>query len=150
MAVEKAKPGSTRREIPDGGCAGLYLVIQPSGAKSWAFRYRFAGKPKKLTIGPVYESGRESDEPERAELDQANTLAGARELAGAAARQVARGLDPARQKLRTRAEARQRAEIAELLDRDTIEAVARVFNREVCKGAYERAKLGADRPTDRP
>src|SRR5262245_21153459 len=40
IAVEKARAGSVRREIPDGGCRGLYLVVQPSGVKSWALRYR--------------------------------------------------------------------------------------------------------------
>lgn len=29
LAIDKAKPGSTRREIPDGLLAGLYLVVQP-------------------------------------------------------------------------------------------------------------------------
>lgn len=50
-AVEAVKPGTSRREIPDPSLAGLYLVVQPSGAKSWALRYRYAGKPKKLTLG---------------------------------------------------------------------------------------------------
>jgi integrase len=51
-AVEKLKAGATRREVPDGGQDGLYLVIQPSGFKSWAARYRLNGKPRKTTIGP--------------------------------------------------------------------------------------------------
>jgi hypothetical protein len=34
IAVANARAGSKRREIPDGGCRALYLVIQPSGAKS--------------------------------------------------------------------------------------------------------------------
>jgi integrase len=127
LSIKNAKPGASRREIPDGGCKGLYLVVQPGGAKSWAFRYRFAGQPKKLTIGPVYIGDGKDDEPEHAELDQPNTLAGARELAVAAARQVAKGSDPARRKFRDRAEARQLAENALLLDRDTVEAVARLF-----------------------
>jgi integrase len=50
-AVEKLKPGKTRREVPDGGQHGLYLVIQPSGSRSWAARYRLNGKPRKTTIG---------------------------------------------------------------------------------------------------
>ena len=41
-----------RKETPDGKVTGLYFVRQPSGAASWAVRYRLAGKPKKLTIGP--------------------------------------------------------------------------------------------------
>lgn len=49
-AVLKKRPDPAKRlEIHDTG--GLYLVIQPSGAKSWAFRYRYAGKSRKLTIG---------------------------------------------------------------------------------------------------
>ena len=50
-AVEALKPGPNRREIPDPALSGLYLVVQPSGAKSWALRYRYAGKPRKLTLG---------------------------------------------------------------------------------------------------
>ena len=41
-----------RKEVPDGKIQGLYLVLQPSGAKSWAVRYRADGSPRKLTIGP--------------------------------------------------------------------------------------------------
>src|SRR3954451_12603308 len=108
LAIKNAKPGAERREIRDYGCQGLYLVIQPSGAKSWAFRYRFAGKPKKLTIGPVYISDWKGDEPEHAELDQLNTLAAAGELAIAAARQVTKGIAPASHKFRERLAARQR------------------------------------------
>ena len=53
IAVANAMPKATRREIPDPGCAGLHLVVQPSGKKSWAVRYRIRGQPKKLTLGPV-------------------------------------------------------------------------------------------------
>ena len=53
IAVEKARPHAERRELADGGCTGLYLVIQPSGVKSWAARYRYHGRPTKLTLGPV-------------------------------------------------------------------------------------------------
>ena len=51
ILVEKASPNGRRVEIPDGGLQGLYLVIQPSGAKSWAYRYRLNGKTRKYTIG---------------------------------------------------------------------------------------------------
>ncbi|WP_417264555.1 tyrosine-type recombinase/integrase [Celeribacter sp.] len=51
-SVEAMKPDPEKRiEVPDPALKGLYLVIQASGAKSWALRYRFAGKPKKLTLG---------------------------------------------------------------------------------------------------
>jgi integrase len=31
---------------------GLYLIVQPSGARSWAVRYRHNGRPRKHTLGP--------------------------------------------------------------------------------------------------
>ncbi|WP_210210329.1 tyrosine-type recombinase/integrase [Altericroceibacterium spongiae] len=50
--VEAIKPDPAKRiEIPNPALSGLYLVVQPSGAKSWALRYRFGGKPAKLTLG---------------------------------------------------------------------------------------------------
>lgn len=51
QSVEKIAKGAVRREVPDGRQHGLYLVIQPSGEKSWAFRYRFGGRSRKLTLG---------------------------------------------------------------------------------------------------
>ena len=47
----RAEP-SRRVEVPDGAIVGLYLVVQPSGAKSWAVRYRAAGQSRKVTLGP--------------------------------------------------------------------------------------------------
>lgn len=49
--AEAIKASAIRQEIPDAAHPGLYLVVQPSGAKSWALRYRFGGKPRKLTLG---------------------------------------------------------------------------------------------------
>ena len=42
--IAALKPGARRREYPDGAIGGLYLVIQPSGAKSWAYRFRSAAR----------------------------------------------------------------------------------------------------------
>ena len=53
-----SKPHKTKRqELPDNIVRGLYLVVQPSGAKSWAVRYRHDGKPTKLTLGPYPRLG---------------------------------------------------------------------------------------------
>jgi hypothetical protein len=60
VAVAKLRAGADRREIPDAGCRGLYLIVQPSGLKSWAARYRFRGIPTKLTLGPVLIGAPES------------------------------------------------------------------------------------------
>jgi integrase len=49
LSVENAKPGTSRREISDNG-SGLFLVVQPSGHKSFAVRFRVNGIPKKLTL----------------------------------------------------------------------------------------------------
>jgi hypothetical protein len=50
IAISKIRPAATRREVPDAGKPGLYLVIQPSGKKSWAVRYRFRGQSRKYTL----------------------------------------------------------------------------------------------------
>lgn len=96
-------PGATRKEIPDGGMPGLYLVVQPSGAKSWAVRYRHVGKPKKLTIGAY----------------PAFSLAEARSAASAALRAATEGRDPAQEK---KLAAEQRADTS-----NNVEAVLDVF-----------------------
>jgi len=64
-------------EKPDGH--GLYLVVQPSGLKSWAVRYRRDGIPRKYTIDGSYPT---------------IGLKVAHELAKAALESVARGADP--------------------------------------------------------
>src|SRR3979411_2294850 len=49
VTVSKAsKPGM----LADGG--GLYLRIGPTGAKSWIFRYRRAGKLHDMGLGPLH------------------------------------------------------------------------------------------------
>ena len=53
QSVDRHKPVSGQRlEIPDALLPGFYLIVQPSGFKSWAVRYRIAGRPRKHTIGP--------------------------------------------------------------------------------------------------
>jgi hypothetical protein len=52
--VEAAQPGAKRVEIPDGTGLGLYLVVEPTGAKSWYRRFRDShGKPKRVKLGDV-------------------------------------------------------------------------------------------------
>jgi integrase len=75
LQVENAKPSATRREISDGG-SGLYLIVQPSGHKSFAVRTRINGKPVKLT------------------LPAGLSLADARVQASAALKAVEEGNDP--------------------------------------------------------
>jgi integrase len=88
-ALENLKPAGRRREVSDGGMPGLYFVIQPSGKQSWAYRYRFNGRPRKWTIGPC----------------PAIDLKTARELAREALRKVAAGADPCTEKKAAKAAA---------------------------------------------
>jgi integrase len=80
--IEAAKPKEKRYELPDAGLPGFYCVVQPSGAKSFALRYRAAGKPKKLTIGSYPKF----------------TLEMARKCAREAIGKIAGGDDPAAEK----------------------------------------------------
>ena len=79
IKIRNLKPGPVRREIPDGD--GLYLLVQPSGSMSWALRYRFHGRPQKLTLGHWF-AGDTKDAPEP-KIDGLLTLKGARLLAAA-------------------------------------------------------------------
>ncbi|MGI8851893.1 MAG: tyrosine-type recombinase/integrase [Methyloceanibacter sp.] len=90
-AVKKLRPRKVRREVPDAH--GLHLVIQPSGAKSWAVRYRRPdGRPVKLTLGTVDVTGAElRGEPV---IGGHLTLTAARKLTSEVQRQRALGNDP--------------------------------------------------------
>jgi integrase len=96
--VAQAKAGQKRREIADGGCAGLYLCVHPSGQKSWAVRFRSPierddkgqRKAKKLTLGTVAEV----DSNDAPEIGRPLTLSQARTLATAALDKVRRKIDP--------------------------------------------------------
>jgi integrase len=83
LQVERARPDPRkRREIPDPGKPGLFLVVQPTGKKSWAIRYRrhSDGKSRKCT------------------LDGFPSLGVAHKLAQEALDKVAAGGDPAADK----------------------------------------------------
>ena len=104
--VETIKPGPSRKEIPDRHLPGLYLVLQPSGARSWAVRYRSGGQSRKHTLGSW----------------PAIDLTTARTLAGKALRAAAEGRDPGREKIAARHERP-----------DTVEAVVEQFIEMHCR-----------------
>src|SRR5262249_39818073 len=104
--IASIKPTAQTQEIRDGGCRCLYLVVHPTGRKSWAVRYRFQGRTRKLT------------------LDAGLTLAEAHKAAAAALNELARGNDPAALKF----DAQAKAEQAEAdRKRDTVEHHANLF-----------------------
>lgn len=132
-AVDNLKPDPARRlEIPDPGLTGLYLVVQPSGSKSWALRYRFAGKPVKLTLGRWPVMG----------------VADARSAASKALERIDRGENPADDKKAAKAAAepgrdKLRSVIEVFLARHASrnrrpEAVSAMFQREVLDKWGER------------
>jgi integrase len=109
--IETVQPSSSRQEIPDGLLVGLYLVVQPSGAKSFAVRYRYAGQPRKLTLGAF----------------PAITLEAARDIGGKALRAAAEGRDPATEKQSAKGDAKRQAAEEIRGKRDLFENVARDF-----------------------
>ena len=95
-AVARLRPAKDRLEIPDAGCPGLYLVIQPSGAKGWALRYRRPdGRPAKLVLGSASTQGSDAKEPDTVPAIGGHlTLAAAHRLVTALRHEIAQGRDP--------------------------------------------------------
>jgi integrase len=123
-AVERYRGGKARREIPDARAQGLHLVIQPSGKKSWALRYRRPnGQPAKLTLGPVDFSGEEPKDPNALALGTPLSLKAARVVAAEQMRQRAKGVDVAAHYIN---EKRRKAEASDD-DANTFAALARRF-----------------------
>lgn len=129
VTIRKLRPGPVRRELSDGIQPGLRLIVQPSGAKSWAVRYRFAGRPCKLTLGRY----------------PGLTLGEARKRARAALTAVDDGKNPAADKRTARDDlaAAERNRVAELAERflaehvrakrrpTYVQDVERIFKREI-------------------
>lgn len=100
IQVRNAKASAAPYKLTDG--SGMFLLVQPNGAKYWRLSYRFLGKQKTLALG-VYP---------------AVTLATARKKRDEAREQIAAGIDPGEAKK----DARRAAEIAAA---NSFEAVAR-------------------------
>ncbi|MCA0248815.1 MAG: tyrosine-type recombinase/integrase [Proteobacteria bacterium] len=119
-AITKLKADPAKRlEIPDAHTPGLYLVIQPSGRKSWAARFRVEGKPAKLTLGG-YLAGTDAEMA-------GEELTAMRKAAADAIALARRGVDPTT--ARQEAEADAQATQFEVVVRDFIERHARKQNR---------------------
>ena len=136
--VKSVTPGNTRQEIADRG-TGLYLVVQPkpSGAKSWAVRYRYLNKPKKLTLGPVLTLTRDEAEPNDIEIGKPITLAADLKPAHDALHKLKQGRDPAADKQRDIAAS---MNAAVLRATNSVEAIADRF----LKQHVEKKKSGLD------
>ena len=100
VSIANARPGAARRE--------LYLVLQPSGKRSWAVRYRIAGKSRKLTLAGF------------------PPLAAARKAAADALLAVTQGKDPAATALGAKAAAAER-------QLDTVDRLAALYIEQYAK-----------------
>ncbi|PZP85880.1 MAG: hypothetical protein DI582_04610 [Azospirillum brasilense] len=50
IAIKNLKAPDKAKKVFDAN--GLYLLVLPSGSKTWCYKYRMLGKEKKLTFGP--------------------------------------------------------------------------------------------------
>jgi len=82
--IKAIKPVRYLKKYSDGG--GLYLLVTPKGARCWRYRYRFAKRDKKLSLGTY----------------PLTSLASARVRHQFARSLVARGIDPAALKSQSR------------------------------------------------
>jgi integrase len=105
--IDGAKPSDKPYKLADGG--GLCLLIAPSGAKLWRWRYRFDGKEKMMALGeyPLI------------------TLKDARERHSEARKALANGIDPMAER-KAEGEAKQKeAEARQRESESSFENVAR-------------------------
>ena len=116
IAIRNLKPRPARYEKPDG--KGLFVVVQPTGKKSYAVRFRVHGKPKKLT------------------LPKGLSLAEARAEAAAALLKVHRGGDPTVTK-------QERKKHSRLAAANTFKAICQVVPRT---GRQEEGRRAAAQP----
>lgn len=105
-AIRGAKSKDKPYKMPDGG--GLFLLVQPTGAKWWRLKYRLGGKEKQLSLG-VYPD---------------TSLKLARSKRDEARASLAAGIDPGAKR---KAEKGTRAEVAT----NSFEAVAREWHATI-------------------
>lgn len=105
LTCENARAEGSARKLADGG--GLYLLVKPSGHKSWCLKYRFGGRERKLTIGTF----------------PSVSLKAARAARDAAKLQLSQGIDPSTEKKRRKA-------VAALAALDSFERVARAWHEK--------------------
>jgi Arm DNA-binding domain/Phage integrase central domain len=115
LAIKNFKAAPKRQEISDGK-NGLFIVVHPSGRKSFAVRYRFDGRSRKLT------------------LPRGITLATARKAAADTIHEVEQGRDPGAAK-------RQVKEAQQVAPANTFRAIAEQYlEREAKKKERERLR----------
>ena len=107
--IGRYRAGPKRRRIRDEGARALFLIIEPSGHKSWQMRFRTpTGRIAKLTLGPFHDGQELEGNPV---IGMPLTLSAAHQLSAEIHRQRKLGVDVAAEhKARKH---RQRVEIEE-------------------------------------
>ena len=106
LAVKNAKPG----RHADG--SGLHLLVKPSGARSWVYRFMLTGKSRDVGLGTAGPGGM--------------SLADARDAAAALRLKVKAGTDPLAEREREAAQALAAAQAAKVA-RTTFKDVAATY-----------------------
>lgn len=88
VAIRNAKPGTKPVKLSDGG--GMFLLVTPAGGKLWRLKYRVDRREKLLAIGAYPEIG----------------LSDARKRREEARALIAQGIDPSREKQRSKVRSR--------------------------------------------
>jgi len=103
VSIKGSRPKDKAYKLSDSG--GLYILVQPNGAKYWRLKYRISGKEKLLSIGSYPDV----------------TLAEAREKGAIAKKQIANNTDPSQSKKEDK--------LKSLIDSEnSFEAVARCWH----------------------
>jgi len=89
IALKKAKPQTERYSLKDG--LGLFFIVEPSGSRYWHFRFSWAKKQQRISLGVYPDIG----------------LRDARQLRDEARMLIARGIDPRDQREIDEAQANQ-------------------------------------------
>lgn len=91
IAIRALKPAAKPYKVADG--KGLYILVQPSGALLWRFKFRFRGIEKKLSLGRFpdvsLQDARKLRDEARDKIESGSDPAAERKLAELAARKAA-------------------------------------------------------------
>lgn len=105
IECRNAKPKDKPYKLADGG--GMFLLVQPNGARYWRLKYRYAGKEKLLALGVFPET----------------SLSDARQKRDAARKQLDAGEDPGNVRRERKRQIIERSE-------QTFERIAREWHKK--------------------
>jgi integrase len=93
LECRNARCPEGRRYVRLADAGGLYLEVTATGSKLWRWKYRFAGREKRLALG-AYPSVPLASRAERDGDGGTRSVKGARELRDDARKLLASGVDP--------------------------------------------------------